>query len=301
MLFGMDNQRKILHYIPILTWIASVLLSCQPKVHYLDSEYPDLTPELYAEGTVNLPGRLQQNLTMTSDGKAQYFTVTNSEEWRYQLIIQIRQSSGTPIAIDTPQFVLDFQFKNEWFIGEPMVSPEGDALYFIADYPPNLWRSVRSEPNEWGTPEKLEISTEKNDWYPTFSKSTTLLFTNGQAYQSMPEQGVYRTKKELKLPTAPFDVRDPVLAADESFMIISRQQTMDADQTDLYVLFARDNDGWSQPVALGPAINTDHFEFAPYLSPDGKFLFFSRRDQWVNATYSNIYWVRIEAITSLRE
>ncbi|MEM9324238.1 MAG: hypothetical protein AAGA85_01220 [Bacteroidota bacterium] len=35
---------------------------------------------------------------------------------------------------------------------------------------------------------------------------------------------------------------------------------------------------------------------APYISPDGKYLFFSRRDHGQNATSSNIYWVSWKVI-----
>ncbi|HAA23247.1 MAG TPA: hypothetical protein DCP28_32445, partial [Cytophagales bacterium] len=57
---------------------------------------------------------------------------------------------------------------------------------------------------------------------------------------------------------------------------------------------------WGTPINLGPEVNTSGIEFAPYLSPDGQFLFFSRRDQWENATFSTIYWVSMELVDSLR-
>jgi Tol biopolymer transport system component len=54
---------------------------------------------------------------------------------------------------------------------------------------------------------------------------------------------------------------------------------------DLYVAF-RANDGtWSSSKKLNNEINTSAFEFAPNVSPDGKYLFFTRDD--------TIYWVGI--------
>ncbi len=43
---------------------------------------------------------------------------------------------------------------------------------------------------------------------------------------------------------------------------------------DLYVCFKTDS-GWSEPINLGPTINTPFAERSPYLHPDGKTLYFS--------------------------
>lgn len=43
---------------------------------------------------------------------------------------------------------------------------------------------------------------------------------------------------------------------------------------DLYVSFKTDT-GWSQPVNLGPVVNTPYAERSPYLHPDGRTLYFS--------------------------
>lgn len=43
---------------------------------------------------------------------------------------------------------------------------------------------------------------------------------------------------------------------------------------DIYIAFLTDS-GWSQPINLGPTINTPYSERSPYLHPDGKTLYFS--------------------------
>ena len=58
---------------------------------------------------------------------------------------------------------------------------------------------------------------------------------------------------------------------------------------------------WSRAVNLGGVTNTEHREIAPYISPDGLYLFFSRRDKWQHATYSNIFWVSIEVVMQLKD
>ena len=50
-----------------------------------------------------------------------------------------------------------------------------------------------------------------------------------------------------------------------------------AGKGDLFVSYRRDEGGWGQPFSLGEGINTDQHEFCPMVTPDGKYLFFSRR------------------------
>ena len=55
-------------------------------------------------------------------------------------------------------------------------------------------------------------------------------------------------------------------------------------EADLYISHHR-NGQWQQPVALAHGINTKRYEYCPYLTPDGKFLFFSSEYQvkWISA------------------
>lgn len=56
-------------------------------------------------------------------------------------------------------------------------------------------------------------------------------------------------------------------------MAIEREDS-EGDQ-DLYVSLDHWGNAWSEPINLGPKINSDQAEFAPYLSDDGKRLYFA--------------------------
>ena len=284
----------------LLLFLCLLDFSCEKKVpvQYLDEVRPGLVPELYAEEVINASKRFQQNLTLTADGSEHYFTETDAEEWRYLRILRVTQKEGE-VLIDTPQFVRDFQFENVHFIGEPMLSPDGERLLFVADYPPNLWLSQRDPSGNWKAPKKLSISTTKADWYPSFQKDGSLLFTNGVAYLGKGESTL--AKEELALPTYPFDVRDPILSPEKDFIIVTRWKDQSEKETDLFVSFAQPDGSWGTLLDLGSDINTDAYEFAPSLSPDGNYLFFSRRDQWQNAKAANVYWVSIQVVEALRK
>jgi WD40-like Beta Propeller Repeat len=69
---------------------------------------------------------------------------------------------------------------------------------------------------------------------------------------------------------------------------------------DLYICFHDiNNDKWSEPLKLGDAINTSTQETFPFVSPDGKYLFFTR---WTDEKNDmDVYWVSSSFIDSLKE
>ena len=275
-------------------------VSCKDKVVYLDNSYPDLTPKLYAVGIINTEGRFQQNLTMSPDGKEHLFTVTDSELWIYESILRVR-NNGVKIVVDTPSFVTNFKYKSQQFIGEPMISPDNQNLFFIADYPPNIWRAKRMGNEDWSQlTEMTELSTQKDDWYVTISQNDNLYFTNGTVYKSTLKNGNYESKTKLESHFNQKDTRDPCISPDEDYMIFTADDSLSTNQSDLFISFNDGNGNWSKPQSLGNKINTEHREFAPYISPDEKYLFFSRRDKWQNAEFSNIYWVSLKIIDKFR-
>lgn len=53
----------------------------------------------------------------------------------------------------------------------------------------------------------------------------------------------------------------------------------------------------TKPINLGKKVNTIYNESCPSISPDGKYLFFSRYNE--EGGLPNIYWVSSEVITKL--
>ena len=292
--------RLALYGFYFLSYLAIVWISKRSQtnetldIQYLDNDFPGLVPKQYAKGIINQEGRYQQNMTINSQTGEHYITITNSDEWRYMTIQRIALIDGQ-VSIDTPQFVQDFTFENNHFIGEPMLSADNQSLYFVADYPPNIWSTSLTSSKEWGIPENLTVSTSEADWYPTATQKW-LYFSNGTIHQFELNDSTRLRKSEVQLPTDAKPILDPYIADD--FMIYGQEQSDGSGQTDMF-LRTKTEAGWTTPVSLGPEINTDHFEFAPYVSPDGKYFFFSRRDSWQSATSSNIYWVSIQFLEEL--
>ena len=84
------------------------------------------------------------------------------------------------------------------------------------------------------------------------------------------------------------------IAKDKSYIIYSSQRTGGYGWDDLYISFRKKAGGWTTPINLGPTINTIHAEFSPQVTPDGRFLLYSKWDK--KNKWSDIYWVRIDKI-----
>jgi len=66
---------------------------------------------------------------------------------------------------------------------------------------------------------------------------------------------------------------NPCIAPDESFLIFTATSPEGGDAD----LFVSDNQAgrWTQPVRLSETVNSTYADFAPCLSPDGRYLFFT--------------------------
>ncbi len=76
--------------------------------------------------------------------------------------------------------------------------------------------------------------------------------------------------------------------------------------SDLYISFRNDNGLWTKPKNLGRTINSAAKDEYPYISPDGKYLFFNiNRPSALNKNKipdgpGNIYWVNANFIDKLK-
>ena len=94
----------------------------------------------------------------------------------------------------------------------------------------------------------------------------------------------------INLPRVDFH---PFISPDETYLIFdSYDRPENIGGADLYISFRKKDGSWSSPVHLGEEINTQGWEGCPFVSRDGKYLFFTRE--------GDIYWVSIELIKRLR-
>jgi hypothetical protein len=95
---------------------------------------------------------------------------------------------------------------------------------------------------------------------------------------------------------------DAFVAPDESYVVFASGGRGGFGQGDLFVSFRHPDGAWGQPVNLGETVNTEHTEFCPMATPDGRYLFFSRRwgATWNEATAGDVFWVDARILDRFR-
>lgn len=190
------------------------------------------------------------------------------------------------------------------------ISPDGREMYFLGIHPAgigrsDIWRSLRIN-GKWSTAEVVPppISTEASEVYPVVVRDGSLYFTSNRPGGLGPRSSLYRAERLADgsfaapvLVSPPingeYGVGDTYVSPDESYMVLASGRPPSPGGGDLFVSFRRPDGGWSEPAHLGPTINSDQVDFCPMVTPDGKYLFFSRRRgaSWSEATGGDVYWV----------
>jgi hypothetical protein len=91
----------------------------------------------------------------------------------------------------------------------------------------------------------------------------------------------------------------PGVAPDESFLVFysKRPGAPGGTETDLYLTLKRPDGTWTKLRNMGPKINTRYFEWGARISPDKKYMFFTRSNGWnlrAQSDTSDIYWVELK-------
>jgi hypothetical protein len=284
-------MRKVIVLLFIAFSFGNVLFA-QKTVKYFDTDYPDTLPKKYATDIISIKDRFQESLTMSIEGKEQLFTQTLSVNWFQKQIIKIKTTDSGKTVIDTLRFSRKFAM-----FAEPMISLNNKRLFFIANY--RCWYSNRSNSGDWLTPIRLDsVSRGEEYWYTRllYDELSDTVFSSVTKDRSM-----FRSKRYLAFKNAISPGCDPYISRNGDYMIFSSLKEDGYGQGDLCVCFNDGNGNWSKAYNLGPEINTKYFEYGPFISPDEKYLFFSRREKWENAAFSDIYWVSIKVIDKYRK
>jgi hypothetical protein len=98
--------------------------------------------------------------------------------------------------------------------------------------------------------------------------------------------------------TPNYNEAHPGIAPDESFMVFNDAfRPGGLGYADLYLTLRLPDGTWAKPRNLGPKINSAYIEFGPRISPDKKYLFFTRSTGWnlsPGRDTADIYWVELK-------
>lgn len=299
---------------------------------YLGQRQPGNVAEMFAPGVVSTRFHEHSYPAISPTGDMVVWTVgfaPGQQTFNPKLatVAMQREHSGwTGPAL--PSFLLagkDFEFS---------FAPGGHVAYFTSLRAPNggdkddgdIW-SITKDGGTWSDPRPLSQAINTAHWeqQPSVSREGTLYYlgywsegaNNYGIYSSAPVGGRHATP--VLLPpsiNSPYVDWTPFIAADESYILFSSTRPGGFGSGDIYISDREERGVWSEPRNLGAAVNTGANERYPYVSPDGEYLFFvSDRvlalplavpsvsyDDLIEAAggpgngYSDIYWIRAEAV-----
>ncbi|MBU1013924.1 MAG: hypothetical protein KKG99_13050 [Bacteroidetes bacterium] len=186
----------------------------------------------------------------------------------------------------------------------PFITPDGNKLFFISTKPQKWYQLRRSDEAIWYIEKKSDgwsspvlASDFYTHWAFSVSSSGNLFFGGSEdkehdiwfIYKAEYKNAEY--SKPVKLSRSIILIDDPVvygqvspfIAPDESFLIFSRK--VDGNNQDLFISYRKEDGSWTEAVNLGDRINSKGLEICPVVTPDGKYLFYMRRDcvMWASA------------------
>jgi len=273
-----------------------------------DADLPGLAPKPFAKNILCRDHAYIGYQTFDPTGREFYFAVTD-REWQSSRIRHV--SASAPNKIET------LLLTNEQWEGEPCITPDGSRMFFTAILPPGdkPWHSdlyyLDRTPTGWSKPHLLPapVNTPTSEWHSSVTNDGVLYFASerdggrlsADIFRAAPVNGGYPVVEKLSdVINTKYNDCDPLIAPDESYLIFHSNRPGGFGEHDLYISF-RDKQGqWSSLRNMGPAINRAGWEMAPSLTPDARFLLFTRRKAFQTDEPSQILWISTRIIETFR-
>ena len=266
------------------------------------AQRPPDTAAVFAPEVVST-GAQEFAITFAPDGRSLWFTRRRDSDSVYVLM----ESDWTGDGWSTPR---PAPFSGEHHDADPFMVPGGGRLFFMSRRPLDgsarredygIW-FVRRRADGWSAPEPAGpgLQTEHSEGFMSLTAGGVLYFVSNRPggaggndlYRAEADGEGFHPPVRLPYPiNTPASDSNPLVTPDERCLVFYSGREGGAGRVDLYVAYRRGG-RWTDPINLGPRINTPESENAPGLSPDGSAFFFARG--------GDILWVRTAAIPVLR-
>jgi len=302
--------------------LSLMLLSCKQtnsNQSYLDQALPTSTPKLFAPSIVNTDS-IEINSVFNSSFTELFFTRIIHKKFviHHSELIDGNWSLPKPIQMFADQ-------EKESVAIDPSISQDGNTLYFLGISPddrlknskPDIYKSQKID-GKWQLATKVghPVSTQEYaESYPIVVADGSLYFTSDRP-GSLGKRDIYRAQYlgDGKFDT-PINIgpevnsekgeRSTYVSPDESFLITANTYSDDKG----FAVSFKKNGKWQRPTYfdLGERIKEDWIYFCPYMSPDNKYFFFSKRyssppnSGWKGVTNGEVYWVNSSEIFKHKE
>lgn len=273
------------------------------KLKYLNQETPSNIPVVFAPGIISKNNRLEFGSVFSKSGAEFFYAINKNGK------SEIKYSKLENNIWSTPKTIISHEI---YGYNDPFLSINEDKLYYISNMPldhngtkkdHDIWYSMK-EKNGWSKPINAgkNINTKKNEYYISFTNDGTMYFSsnineqenegNFDIYYSQNINGEFKEKVKLSdsINSRAYEA-DVFIAPDESYIIFCATRRNGLGRGDLYISFKNKNGTWSQSKNMGPIINSKNHELCPFVTKDGKYLFYTSNEDiyWVSTNIINQY------------
>lgn len=264
---------------------------------YFGQKPPDIIPEIFAPGIVSISERSEMGVSFSPDLDEMYFAVQTKIGIPADIYFsKLEDKKWTPFK--------KANFTKGKKAGEmkPNASYDGKKIYFTAynaDFTDTSIWYVNRLNNGWSDAIKLDSPLNEHEvMNSAFANNGDLYYTNlskkFRTYYAPNINGKYPKFQEAEIEFG----GHPFISPSQDYLIVDTRNREDKNQkSDLYVYFKKKDGSWTKPINLGSTVNSTFDESGATVTPDGKYLIFSRRSE---GRELNLYWVSTEVIENVR-
>ena len=290
--------------IPLFIIASLMLFSCQSKKQdsnnsvitsespYLGQKTPGFVPETFAPGFIST-SNWEVGGVFTPDLNEFYFIreIGEKEEDMRQVFMVVKKNEN-----------------NEWQtseisrrVGQAFISPDGKTMHLGKRYKERTekgWSEIKNLESPYDTIRIMRMTSSSKGTY-AFDEATT--DGNGVLRYSRLIDGKREDPKPFpeEINTGLYNAH-PFIAPDESYILWDGERETGYGDSDIYISFKQSDGSWGKAINLGDKINTNAWEAAATVTPDGKYLFFNRNMGSNNYENVDIFWVSSQIIEELR-
>ena len=310
----LEKMKKKLNLLIMTLIIGTFFVSCNQsnesqdekskytnlKGPYLGQKPPNDVPKLFAPGVVADIYREHGSTAFTPDGQEIFWTrqiISRSETGQSSRIVvamHMKQENG----VWTQPGLAPFNMGRWTFI--TYITSDGTRLYFDSIHPDkeneqpqrSAWIVDKKE-DGWGKPRlfnglkkwdieysKVQETVSRNIYFQSKFPKPDLQYPSWGVgfFRSKLVNGEYQNPEMLGSTINTPNHLDYAFHIDptEDFIIFASDRPGAYSSLDLYISYHQPDDKWSEAINLGEKINTHGIDGSdwPFLSPDGKYLFF---------------------------
>ncbi|HET54382.1 MAG TPA: hypothetical protein ENN33_04100, partial [Ignavibacteria bacterium] len=249
---------------------------------YLGEPFPFTKAEIFLYGLVDDQHSIQ-NVAFSRDGKEFYFTRTTLDADSSTIFVSYLKNDFWSLPIPAP-------FSSKFNDSDPFISYDNNRLYFVSDRPApdtdehyfdyNIWY-VEREDSLWGEPFFIdEVNSIEDEYSPSVSENGTIYFASAcdesdgywNIYYAELTNGKYSEPRKLDAPiNSQYRDFDPYIFKNENKILFASDRPDGQGSGDIYISVKAEDGNWKEPINLGADINTNEYEYSPYLSYDNNF------------------------------